>query len=601
MRKYLLLPLVFLLTACPRPETFDLTYNGEPYCGGSQSGSITSLLMQIKGEGYVDPEFPLEVTRRVLAKKGFRPSQLPMRMNYQQAVLPNGLVPIGTAYYQEWQRGMSEEDTRPLPLSPYNAPAANPTQEYQYWRAGMYIGLLDPNTMQMVRQRTYSWYFRSYPTAILAGPDGYIYAAGTTTDLSPLGQPSDPPRFCVDGNYYCMEAFVLKIDPETMDVVWEKRLEQMQKQQDIGAFPVGDNLPLMMAFDTQRNHLLVGVGDFGSHEGYIVRLQPSNGSYIKTTGLTYYPSYLFWHDQPGGDLYVAGYTNAYLPTGGWSASGRIPGVGLVVERLDTWNDINRWMVGNNGGSGTRRILSDTGSGSIADFSIYYWIGRSMNPVVFPAPEGGLNFSIMVDQYNHYGYQRLLELGIPRPTPVEEGVGIEETLERSYYGRIYPDGTYKMTTEILYPDPAFAEQRLARDKRTGGKFRVTFLERNGQSVPLLGIQRWSCFYRHRIDHDYNTSLNFFLPNYLDRDYNTTYGYPAVPYIPHQWEPGTPVGQNGRIYPMWLEIPGHEFNAAHLVKTPNGFISVTYYHTPIGLRDDIPDLRVGGLTITRYRWK
>ncbi|MBO1437349.1 hypothetical protein [Meiothermus sp. CFH 77666] len=593
MRKYILLPLLFLLTACPRPETFDLTYNGEPYCGGSQDRSITSLVLQIKGEGHVDPEFPLEVTRRALVKKGFRPSEIPMRMNYQQAVLPNGLVPIGTAYYQEWKQGMSEEDTRPLPLSPYNAPAANPTQEGQHWRAGMYIGLLDPNTMQMVRQRTYSWYFRSYPTAILAGPDGYIYAAGTTTDLAPLGQPSNPPQFCVDGNYYCMEAFILKIDPETMNVLWEKRLEQMNKQQNIGAYPVGDNLPLMMAFDTQRNHLLVGVGNFGSAAGRVFRFQASDGSFVKLLAFTFYPSFLFWHDQPGGDLYVAGYTNAYLPTGGWSATGRIPARGLAIQRLDSWSGTQRWRFNPYANETTLRILPDEDN---------HWVGYAMNPVVFPAPEGGINFSITAYDYNQYGYRGIKDDLTPRPTPVEEGFGIEENAERSYYGRIYPDGTYRMTTEILYPDPAFADQPLARKvTRVGGKFRVTFLERNGQSVPLLGIQPFSCFYRHRIQYDLNSSLNFFLPSYLDRDYNTTYGYPAVPYLPQQWTPGTPVGQSGRLYPMWLEIPGHDFNAAHLVKTPSGFISVTYYHSPGGASNAIPDLYVGGLTITRYRWK
>jgi len=473
--------------------------------------------------------------------------------------------------------------------APYNAPAANPTQKGQSWRAGFYIGLVDPNTMQMVRQRTYSWYYRSYPTAILAGPDGYIYAAGTTTDLSLLGQPMNPPQFCVDGSYYCMEAFVLKIDPNTLDVVWEKRLERMQQQQDIGAYRVGENLPLMMTFDTQRNHLLVGVGDFAGNQGYVVRLRPSDGSFVKYLRFGFYPSYLFWHDQPGGDLYVVGPTNAYLPTGGWSASGRIPGMGLRAERIDSWTEESRWP-----------LLRENG-GVLSILNQSPWVSFAMNPVVFPAPEGGLNFSITALQYLHVGYKNLYDYERPHVVPAEDGFGVEPYPERSYYGRIYPDGTYKMTTEILYPDPAFADQPLAQRNINGGKFLVTFLEKNGQSQPLLGIERFSCFYKYRIELDYNTSLNFTLPSYLDRDYNLTYSYPTVPYLPDRWEPGTPVGQNGHLYPMWLEIPGLDFNAAHLVKVPGGFLSVTYYHTPVGASDNIPDIDVGGLLINRYRWK
>ncbi|MDW8425484.1 MAG: hypothetical protein RMK51_06090 [Meiothermus sp.] len=594
MRKYLLL-LLFLLTACSRPEPYDLTYNGEPYCGGTQTGGPNPLWWIPKGEGYVDPEFPLEVTRRALAKVGFRPSELPMRMNYQQAVLPNGLVPIGTAYYQEWVRGLNEEQTRPLPLSPYNAEAWEATKEFENYRAGFYIGLLDPQTMQMVRQRTYSWYLRSYPTAILAGSDGYIYVAGTTTDLALLGQAGErTSRPCVDGRYYCMEAFVLKIDPQTLDVLWEKRLERMNQEQFIGAFRLGENLPLMMAFDSPRNHLLVGVGNFAGQNGAVIRLRPSDGGFVGFLRFSHYPSFLFWHDQPGGDLYVAGPTNAYLPTGGWSATGRIPAEGLAVERVDAWTGQSRFPP-TSSGLRDRKILT------YRDPVVHYWVAHMMNPVVFPAPEGGLNFSITVNKYNYIGYEIMKNRPTDRVTPVEEGFGIEENLERSYYGRLYPDGTYKFTTEILYPDPAFADTRRARDNRTGGKFRVIFLEKDGKSVPLLGIQRWSCFYKYRVDAEVDGNLNFFLPSYLGRDHNTTYGYAAVPYLPHRWEPGTPVGQNGRIYKMWLEIPGHEFNAAHLVKVPGGFISVTYYHTPDGIDPKIPDLNTGGLTITRYRWK
>jgi len=502
--KAVLLVLALGLGACNLNNTvkkpYDLvTPDGKPYCGGYKYYSSDP-----------DPNLMLRVTEGMPRVFGNLPkhnnqgfpymttTEIPAKSSYQQGVLPNGLVPVVVNFMYFADENDVERYPPPPPFvaGPWNAPRSAYYKVYgRLWtRHGALLSLHDPNTGQMVRASTYGWANNNFTYAVMAGPDGYVYLAGRTADSRPMGGegyvPWDLENYGVNTDLG-FEPWLAKVDPETMELVWESRIGLSRLGQPRRYD--GYYYPQSLLFDPTTNSVLVGFADTRSKSGAILSVDAETGTPRWWTGTFPPASRMYWAE--GGpasrEVYVVSENQVCWGSEGSLVCYMLPS-GLHVEKLR---------------------LPSGGSGYVSHETLWYlrefvnlyrpvrdesgrvtWVEEITTPedghvkVVSsaPAPEGGLNVAVQVGEI--FANDTKWDLA-------KELQAVREDAERGYYnngvvmilGRIGPDGRLTYHTErVMPPEVSPFRPQVVGDEENTQYFYALFMERAGRSALLLGV-------------------------------------------------------------------------------------------------------------------
>lgn len=479
----------------PKYELVD--EKGNPYCGG-RLGGVPELTLSISDSSpplfpnrqYVEVDFPWVSTR-------FGNYVHP---NYQQGVLPNGLVPL-VSYFEYYTdtSGVEHPFAPPIVSGWWNPPRADyeTLRNGQVWtRQGTLVALLDPNSMRVVRASVYGWANNSWPTTYAAGPDGYLYLAGTTADAREMGDGTggwDYSYAPESGS----EVFLTKIDPETMEPAWVARL----RISDFGALREWDRdiTALSVLYDPSTDTVLVGTTQAPSGEGDVFRVRASDGKVLSKFVTIYGAEWLYWAEggpasqtvYVGGSNKVCWGSACYEFRGGVAAEKyRLPpasGTGLQHPSL-------LWKV-----KAFDVAYEYLGSASGQDF-FREWNTSSMveTSMMTPAPEGGLNFHV-----DFFARIRNMDFSKYHLFKEKAKEGWKNRGIIGYLGRISPDGELQVQEENLIP------VRKPVDKTWVSQDSVAlFLNVNGRTAVLYGVGGAfaPCYYQYVMESGKDGELN-----------------------------------------------------------------------------------------------
>lgn len=589
-----------LLSGCnllQKPKTqYTLTdAQGNPLCGGQLAGELQDPSLIIRNSFKAPRLFsPSQIQTLELQQRGIQ-SWHPQAMvvNYQQGQLPDGLVPIVVPSFTQFVYPEDDVQNPPPPpgiRGPWNPPnvldlypglvgVTEPTDI----RNGFLITLLDPNTMQVVRQSSYGWYFLHAATTAAAGPDGYIYVVGRTNDRRRVGDGNGGtnPEYQVVNpvtRYGEFQAFLLKIDPETMAPVWEARLTLPIRGRENDLIP---GVPLYDPID--RVVLVPGMRLAQGDQGYLFRVDAQTGQVVDLLYLMEPAFYLYWTEEgpQGRQVYTASAEDVMSNMGTRLYISR-----LAVERYslpplrsgNTYPD-PIW---------SRSLLDTTylpwgetfKHDSLVQEFYFHVIG------VYPAPEGGLNFAV------RYGFAGDYKFTIV-PMPFPEKAGLLNAGLITALGRISPDGSWQAREERLFPieagytpgNPWQAYPKLPRgelDIVQREASSAIFLEKNGRTAVLFGLgapglaTTWGYCYYDKI------LVGPDQPNALD----PRGGFPPIALAwQENWDPSIPV--TGKDRPLYLNTPELEYEWDGLLEPPQRIVKTrdgSFILWRMGMRKD-----------------
>jgi len=386
----------------------------------------------------------------------------------------------------------------PFVAGPWNAPKSGYYEVYGHlWtRHGALLSLHDPNTGQMVRASTYGWANNNGVDVVMAGPDGYVYLAGQTADSRPMGGEGyvewDLENYGVNTDLG-FEPWLAKINPETMELVWESRIGLsklgMPRSYD------GYYYPQSLLFDPTTNSVLVGFVDTSSKSGAILSVDATTGTPRWWTGTFPPASRMYWAE--GGptsrEVYVVSENQICWESVGSITCYMLPS-GLHVEKLRLPSGGSRYV-----GHETlwylkefvtlyRPVRDANGNVTRVEEIPHYKDGYVKVVSSAPAPEGGLNVAVQVGELyaNETEWDRAKEIQ-----------AVREDAQRGYYnngavmilGRISPDGQLTYHTErVMPPEVSPFRPQVVGNWENTQYFYAFFMERANRTSLLLGIGR-----------------------------------------------------------------------------------------------------------------